>query len=299
VNEAGAIQGTVANVEIVLERLDGNRWVEVARTLTDASGQYTFAGIPEYPLAQYRLSEVGLDRKLWAIYSPAGGIITGVVPGGTGYNFMNRQLLPEGTVMYLYKTVETGCQGGHVVNGTTIMGDARNGDWVTVNGRKYQFGNNEQFRFTIWGNQTAGQMFVEHEKLSLLKFKVRFEVRNFGTTEWKVPSGFLADNSDPRYPINIGVPSSVSISAINKNNLNDESTLIYRYPVCAPSDTLLRLNGEVWCDVRDPPGNDAYLDFSDLHMVHDNRYGEGLNTMWLYLEPTHNYLLVQGVCNSP
>ncbi len=90
-----------------------------------------------------------------------------------------------------------------------------------------------------------------------------------------------------------------TIGAINSDVTNENSTLTYIFPVCEPSDTLLRLNGQIWCDTRDPPGNDAYLDFSDLHVVHDNRYGEGLNTMWIYLDPRYNYLLAQGVLRLP
>ena len=66
----------------------------------------------------------------------------------------------------------------------------------------------------------------------------------------------------------------------------------------ATTDTLLRLNGEVRSD-HAIPLDDTYLEFTDLHEVHDNRYGEGLNTMWIYLEPEYDYLLAQGVCVSP
>ena len=32
------------------------------------------------------------------------------------------------------------------------------------------------------------------------------------------------------------------------------------------------------------PPTTPYLEFTDLHIVHDNRYDEGLNTMWIYLD---------------
>jgi hypothetical protein len=266
-------------------------------TTTDPNGSYSFV-VADEP-ASYNLTETGLDPAVWSMYSPASGVIEGVVPGGAGYDFMNRELVPDGVVIYLNKTVEEGCQGGLVVDGTTFMGDARSGDHVTINGKRYQFGNNEQFRFTIRGDQTAGQVFVDREELKRLTFNVMFEVRNVSTAEWLVPRGFSRDASSTGYPSNIGVSSSVSITAINKNLLNEESTLTYRHPVCSPSDTQLRLDGGVWCDLRDPPGDATYLEFTDLHEVHDIQYGEGLGTMWICLMPGYDYLLAQGICISP
>ena len=47
------------------------------------------------------------------------------------------------------------------------------------------------------------------------------------------------------------------------------------------------------------PSDDTDSISPDLHEVHDNRYGEGLNTMWIHLEHGYDYLLVQGVCVLP
>ena len=46
----------------------------------------------------------------------------------------------------------------------------------------------------------------------------------------------------------IGKPSEIYIEQINKNQINEESTLTYRFPQYTPTDTLLRLNGEVVID---------------------------------------------------
>jgi FlaG/FlaF family flagellin (archaellin) len=265
-------------------------------TTTDAEGYYSFT-VPA-TAATYRLTETGLDIKNWIIFSPADGVIDGVVPGAANQDFLNQWVAPNGIVMFLNKTVEPGCPGGHVVDGTTFMGEASKDDTLTINGKTYKFKGNEEFRFTIEGDQDSGELKVEHFDLTKLTFNVRFEVRDKGTTEWEDPRTGGWIGQAPPYPV-IGVPTQVSLTSINKNRLNEDSTLAYYQEPCITSDTLLRLNGDVWCDVRNPPGNNTLLDFRDLHMVHDNRYGEGLNTMWVYLMPGYDYLLVQGSCWSP
>jgi hypothetical protein len=170
---------------------------------------------------------------------------------------------------------------------------------VTINDRTYRFQNGEQFRFTIRGDQTEGQVYIEQCELRTLSFNVEFEVRALGATEWTVPAGFSNRTGNPTTPINIGAPSSISISAINKNNLTDASTLTCRFPVCAPSDTRLVIDGVTVIDARDPPGDATYLEVTGLHGVHDIRYGGGIDTMWVLLMPGYDYLLAQGTCIAP
>ena len=84
------VLGTVAGVTIVLERLDGNKWTglperpDTVRTAPIHSRcRVTPGDVPP--------DEIGLDPKVWYIYSPAGGVITGVVPGATNQDFMNQR----------------------------------------------------------------------------------------------------------------------------------------------------------------------------------------------------------------
>lgn len=89
-----------------------------------------------------------------------------------------------------------------------------------------------------------------------------------------------------------GPVSEILIENINKNGGNeDESTLAYMH---APylSWTMLRLNGEPV--ITSPPDDPTPFEFRNLHIVHDNRYHEGNNIMWIWLEPGNNSLLVQG-----
>ena len=73
---------------------------------------------------------------------------------------------------------------------------------------------------------------------------------------------------------------------------NEDSTLTYRLPVCSCTDTVLRLNGGSDA-TRAILGDNTISTSRNLHEVHDNRYGEGLNLMWIYLLPEYNYLLVR------
>jgi len=183
-----------------------------------------------------------------------------------------------------------------VVDGTYLQGDARAGDHVTINGYTHTFTNNEQFRFTIVGDQYSGEtMGNENLDLTSMTFTVQFQVRPHGSDDddpWFTPADMGFD------PV-IGKPSSVYIQQINKNQISEKSTLTYRYPQYTPTDTLLRLNGEVVIPNYPAPPDNQYLEFSRLHIVHDNRYHEGNNVMWIALLPEYDYVLVQGVCLSP
>jgi hypothetical protein len=200
--------------------------------------------------------------------------------------------------MYLDKAVNEDCPGGYVVGGTTLEGEARNSDTVKfmIGGQEqtYKFSNGEQFRFTIWGDQNQGEVMIDQFEMTSLTFTVKFEVRPDRDSPWVTPT---TRQFNPAGGDVIGPTTEVSIDAINKNLLNEDSTLAYRHPTqCSDNQTLLRLNGEVRIDA-DP--DDTYLEFTNLHEVHDNRYGEGLNTMWIYLMPDRDYILAQGVCVYP
>lgn len=284
VNETNVLSGipAVPGIEITLELVSGtvpDFPKHGMMTTTLADGSYSFT-VPNVPEARFRLTEQ-VDKKDWQFTIPANGVIDGVVAGGSGYDFRNCPTPVEGgVVMYLNKTSE-GC-GGYVVDGTTLLGEANQGDTVEIGDVDYTFGKDDKlFRFTIIGNQSSGELKIEAHDLTKLTFNVRFEVSKNGN-QWT--------------EIGTGVPSAVTIHSINKNAANEKSTLTYVNGCTIPSDTLLRLNGEV---AIDSPADNTYLEFSLLHIVHDNRYGEGLNTMWLNLQPGYNLLLVQGKCDAP
>ena len=136
-------------------------------------------------------------------------------------------------------------------------------------------------------------MLIDHFAMKSLTFNVKFEVRPKGSSTWVIPSNNKFNKGKAEV---VGVPTSVFIDAVNKNLLNEDSTLAYRHPVCSDDQTLLRLNGKIRID---SDSDDTYLEFTHLHEVHDNRYGEGLNTMWIYLKPGYDYILAQGVCVYP
>lgn len=294
-----AIKLTLVEPQGLLPVLEGEPFLFSTRgertTTTLADGSYSFI-VPNVP-ATYSLAEIGLDPKTWFIQYPPNGVYPTITPGATGKDFHNYQVPPNGVVMYLNKTVDPGCRGGYVVNGTTIEGEARNDNKVSFFlGEKiqtYNFQSNEKFRFTIWQDQYEGEFKIEHFNMTSLKFNVTFEVWDTSQGKWATPSRgqFNHDKVVVR-----GIPTGVYINAINKNLLNEESNLTYRHPVCSDNKTLLRLNGQV--RINDPSDN-TYLEFKDLHEVHDNRYNEGLNTLWIYLMPEYDYILAQGVCVYP
>jgi FlaG/FlaF family flagellin (archaellin) len=286
----------VSGITIYLEKLvqvNNNKWEwrVVASNQTDANGYYEFPSPTDG--GTYQLRE-DLNSALYTVYSPAGGIISGVLPGATNQDFRNTPIVGDGVVMYLKKDVQDNNDGidndgGYVVDGTYLQGEASGGDTVTINGYTYVFDNNEEFRFTIDGDQYSGEFMLTEHDITKLTFRVKFQVRAKNGKDWVTPEGMGSD------PV-IGKPTSLLINQLNKNTINPESTLTYRFPQYVDTDTLLRLNGKVRID---SPADNTYLEFTTLHIVHDNRYGEGLNTIWIMLEPGYDYILAQGDCLSP
>src|SRR5690606_14647842 len=107
---------------------------------------------------------------------------------------------------------------------------------------------------------------------------------SFNTTVQKLVNGVWTTVAS-------GPITDIKITNINKNGGVTGSNLTYMH---APylSNTMLRLNGEPV--ITSPPDDQTPFEFTNLHIVHDNRYHEGNNIMWIWLEPGNNSLLVQG-----
>ena len=86
-----------------------------------------------------------------------------------------------GTVMYLNKTVEGTDSAGTSSTAPTSRARRAAGTHVTINGYiRTCSTNNEQFRFTIVGNQYSGEVKIEEHDLTRLTFNVQFQVRQAG-----------------------------------------------------------------------------------------------------------------------
>ena len=96
-----------------------------------------------------------------------------------------------------------------------------------------------------------------------------------------------------------GPVTDVSITNINKNGIINDSTFTYRMPSYVSNNTMLRLDGEPVITAPPEPLNGTPLEFVDLHIVHDNRFHEGNNIMWIWLTPDNNSLLVEGDVRVP
>ena len=289
----GELIGPVPGIPIVLTRTSGETPDTMSqggnRTTTDADGYYEFevSGHNEY-LGQpvlYSLKET-MNPLQWTAWMPANGTFVNVPPGSTrDFKNMHTVLPPTGgRVIRLEKTQPADPKlKGYLLDGTFLQVDAHKGDYVKFGTTQFTFNNGDQLRFVINGNQTDGRLTVTKGGTDLVEFS--FNV----TLQKKV------GNSWVNIPGASGPITDVSITNINKNGGNsDESTLIYRQPSYVSSNTMLRLDGEPVITAPPEPPNGTPLLFEDLHIVHDNRFHEGNNIMWVWLSPENNSLLVEG-----
>lgn len=245
-------------------------------TTTNESGYYEFI-VSGYP-ALYVVKEF-MEPDEWTPWIPANGMYTNVPPGATR-DFKNHHVRNPmgGEVIRLEKT-EAYIQGGsgYLVGGTFLQLDTTNKDYLWIGGSKYTFGNGDKIRLVLDGDQDRGRMTVTKGGTDLVEW-------SFNTTVQKLVNGVWTT-------IASGPITDIKITNINKNRGVTGSNLTYMH---APylSNTMLRLNGEPV--ITSPPDDQTPFEFTNLHIVHDNRYHEGNNIMWIWLEPGNNSLLVQG-----
>ena len=288
----GELIGPVAGIPIVLTRTGADTPDTMVtggnRTTTDADGYYEFE-VSGHP-SLYRLQETP-NTLLWTMWQPTNGIYENVPPGSTR-DFRNMHVVPPpagGRVIRLEKTQpEDPKLKGYLLNGTFLQVDAHNGDYVRFGSTQFTFKNNDQLRFVINGNQTDGRLTVTKGGTDLVEF-------SFNVTLQKKVGNSWVTVTDSSGNVASGLITDVSITNINKNGGNsDESTLVYRQPSYVSSNTMLRLDGEPVITAPPEPPNGTPLLFEDLHIVHDNRFHEGNNIMWVWLSPENDSLLVEG-----
>lgn len=273
--------GPVGGIRIDLTLTSGDiPDMEVGQTNTtttkNESGYYEFI-VSGYP-ALYTVKEF-MEPDEWTPWIPANGMYTNVPPGATR-DFKNHHVRNPmgGEVIRLEKT-EAYIQGGsgYLVGGTFLQLDTTKKDYLWIGGSKYTFGNGDKIRLVLDGDQDRGRMTVTKGGTDLVEW-------SFNTTVQKLVNGVWTTVAS-------GPITDIKITNINKNGGVTGSNLTYMH---APylSNTMLRLNGEPV--ITSPPDDQTPFEFTNLHIVHDNRYHEGNNIMWIWLEPGNNSLLVQG-----
>jgi len=277
----GDLIGPVNGIQIDLTLISGDlpdmQVGQTNTTWTNSSGYYEFevSGLP----AVYSLKET-MDPAAWTPYMPASGMIENVPPGATNQEFKNMHVPVDagGHVVRLEKTEPSDPDvKGHLVGGSYLQVDTKGGDHVTFGTTTFTFGNNEQVRFVINGDQDRGRLTVTKGPTSLTEF-------SFNITMQKMNSaGAWVD-----VPGASGMITDIRITNINKNSV--QSNLTYEHPSYS-SWTWLRLDGK---DVIPQVVNGTPLQFTKMHILHDNSEGEGNNIMMIWLEPGLNTLLVEG-----
>ncbi|KAF5056614.1 hypothetical protein DSECCO2_365470 [anaerobic digester metagenome] len=281
----GDLIGPVNVIQITLTMTDGDipdmQVGQSMETWTNETGYYEF-DVSGYP-AVYTLEET-MDPAAWTPYIPVSGMIENVLPGATNQDFKNKHVPPEpegGVVMRLEKEEPSDdpSKNGHLVGGTYFQVETKGGDYATIAGQTFTFGNNEQVRFVIDGDQDRGRLTVTKGSTTLEEFSFNVFMQKKSGNEWVNVTGARGKVTDIR------------ITNINKNGICEDSTLTYRQP-SYNSETMLRLDGDP--RITSPPDDSTPLEFKKLHIVHDNSEHEGNNIMMIWLEPGINSLLVQG-----
>ena len=156
----GDLIGPVAGIPITLTRTGGDTPDTMTpggnRTTTDADGYYEFK-VSGHP-SLYRLQETP-NPLLWTMWQPASGIYENVPPGSRR-DFNNMHVVPPpmgGRVIRLEKTQPAEqVRKGFVVGGTYLLADTHTGDYVQIGTTKFTFGNGDEVRLVLNGNQTSG-----------------------------------------------------------------------------------------------------------------------------------------------
>ncbi len=281
-NTTGWLIGPVPNIQIDLTLTSGEipdtmQNAQTNTTRTNTSGYYEFV-VSGFP-ASYTLRET-MNLSEWRPWTPSTGSFENVPPGATR-DFGNMRIVPPplgGSVMRLEKTeaIETNTSG-YLVGGTYFQCDTKGGDHVTFGTTEFQLSGD--VRFILNGDQDRGRMTVTKGGTDLIEF-------SFNVTMQKKVNGVWTNVTGAS-----GLITGISITNINKNGIVQDSTLTYRQPPHT-SDTMLRLDGKP--RITSPPDDGTPLEFKDLHIVHDNSEHEGNNIMFIWLEPGHNSLLVEG-----
>lgn len=302
--------GPLKDVTIRLRVTQGNPGITELSTTTDVNGYYVFS-VPRHE-ATYEVSEVVVAP--WSPHSPA--VISGLKlrPSKNQYSDQdfNNWVVPTpsptvtltevpteiptatptvtvtqtptatptptptplvggGEVVHLVKQI--GGQG-KLINGTYFQCETNNKDFVTIGSKKHKFKNNDVIRFVINGDQDHGRITVDKLDLKEFSFNVTLQVKN---------------NNGGWDTLATGPVSEVKVSNINKNAVSEESTLRYELVSGTPVQTSLDLNG---INVINGIDNHA-LTFSNMHIVHDNRYHEGNNILIIHLDGNSDLVLAQ------
>ncbi|MEN6343618.1 MAG: type IV pilin N-terminal domain-containing protein [Methanospirillum sp.] len=283
-NTTGWLIGPVPNIQIDLTLTSGEipdtmQAGQTNTTRTDPNGYYEFV-VSGFP-ASYTLRET-MNLSEWRPWTPSTGSYENVPPGATR-DFGNMRIVPlplGGSVMRLEKEEETGTNtSGYLVGGTYLQVDTKGGDHVTFGTTEFTFGNNEEVRFVLNGDQDRGRLTITKGPTELIEF-------SFNVTMQKQINGVWTNVTGAS-----GMITDIRITNLNKNKSTTESTLTYRQPPYN-STTMLRLDGRP--RITSPPDDGTPLEFDNLHIVHDNSEHEGNNIMFIWLEPGQNSLLVEG-----
>jgi len=309
---SGQRLGPVENVTITLRVTQGNPGITELTTKTDVNGYYVFS-VPQHE-ATYQISETLVAP--WSAHSSP--TISGVKIRPSTYQYSDKDfenwiiptptvtptptetatptptptvtttvtitvsatatptptqtpLVGGGEVVHLVKQI--GGQG-KLIGGTYFQCETKNKDFAVIGGTKYTFKNGDKIRFTINGDQDRGRITIDKLDLKEFSFNVILQVMD-SDGNWDV--------------LGTGMVTSVSVSNINKNHFSDESTLRYELVSGTPVQTSLDLNGKnVINGVDNHP-----LTFSNMHIVHDNRYHEGNNVLDIHLDGNSDYVLAQ------
>jgi len=263
--------------------------IELRRMVTNETGQYQFSNLPA---GTYYVGEIqksgwnqtspnspGAPEAVRNLHIPVVDASMSVHPN---LDFGNHVYVPpptptpaptpqewEGEVVHLIKLAGG---NGKLVDGTYFQCETSKNDYVIIDGTRHSF-NKDQVRFIINGNQTQGRFTITH--FNLIEFSFDVIMQEYEGNSWVEKDR--------------GMISKISITQINKNGISADSTLRYEL-TSVSADTTLDING---VNVIDSPDDASSLDLKNCHIVHDNRYHEGNNVMYLHLEPNQNSLLVQ------
>ncbi|MEN6518315.1 MAG: type IV pilin N-terminal domain-containing protein [Methanospirillum sp.] len=279
----GELIGPVSGITITLTLTgDDTPDMTVGQTRTnrtDDNGYYEFE-VSGHP-SLYSLKET-MSPLWWTAWMPSNGTFVNVPPGSTR-DFKNMHVVPPpsgGSVIRLEKEqpADPNLQG-YLVGGSYLQFDTKGGNYVTFGTRTFTFGNNEEVRFVMNGDQREG-------RLTITKGSTTVTELAFNVTLQKQVNGVWTDVSGAS-----GMVTDISITNINKNGYG--GNLTYRQPSYA-SDTMLRLDGEPVITSPPEPPNSTPLKFVDMYITHDNSEHEGNNIMFVWLTPEMDSLLVEG-----
>ena len=256
-------------------------WTEAGNATTDGSGFYNITGLSE---GHYRVSEMIAAGSEWNQTYPVddGGSyvfnLNGLHLNMSGQNFGNHHgssslVVPTVTPWidlmgnHVVELEKRSTDKGYLVGGTWYECEAKKGSYVTIDGRNHPLQNNDRVRLEIYEDQYDGRVVSDHLAISEFSFRVNLYI-NGGR-------------------VDTGMCTAISIESVNKNK--ELTTLTYRLDSDS-SWTHLDIDGKpVIPDVVDARA----MTVSSIHLIHSNKFGEGLNLDTIDLNGSKDIILAQ------